>query len=104
MVMSLDSVLIISFTGIFVGIILLLFSNDEEKELARRYGISDFEKIYRANDMIKGESYLVVSGVTNGEICDGVIYDENGYQIESVIFSSKQQEMQKIITMKFNFE
>ena len=30
MVMSLDSVLIISFTGIFVGIILLLFSNDEE--------------------------------------------------------------------------
>lgn len=30
MIMSLDSVLIISFTGIFVGIILLLFSNDEE--------------------------------------------------------------------------
>ena len=30
MLMSLDSVLIISFTGIFVGIILLLFSNDEE--------------------------------------------------------------------------
>ena len=30
MIMSLDSVLIISFTGIFVGIILLLFSNDKE--------------------------------------------------------------------------
>ena len=78
----------------------LIFSNNEEKEMGKKYGILDFDKIYRANDMIQGESYFVASGVTNGEICDGVVCDESAYEIESIIFSSQDREMQTINTMR----
>jgi fructose-1,6-bisphosphatase II len=78
----------------------LLFSNDEEKEVGKKYGIINFDKIYRANDMVKGESYLIASGVTNGEVCDGVVSDDHAYEVESLIFSSKDKEMQTINTMR----
>lgn len=80
----------------------LIFSNDEEKEAGKKYGIMDFDRIYRVNDMIKGESYFVASGVTNGEICDGVVYDGNAYEVESLIFSSKDKEVQTINTVRMD--
>ena len=78
----------------------LIFSSEDEKEAGKKYGIIDFNKIYRANDMVKGESYFIASGVTNGEICDGVVCDDEAYEVESLIFSSKDKEMQTINTMR----
>ena len=54
MIMSLDSVLIISFIGIFVGVILLLFTNDEKisyfvKIIKNKFGkiFLKFEQVYK---------------------------------------------------------
>lgn len=79
----------------------LLFSSDEEKEMGKKFGILDFDKKYRVSDMIKGESYFIASGVTNGEICDGVISDDSAYEVESLVFSSETHEMQTINTTRY---
>lgn len=74
----------------------LLFKTDEEKEKAKKFRITDLNKKYSAEDMIKGEGYFIASGVTKSEIFEGVSVENNLYEIHSMILSTKEFEMQMI--------
>ncbi|MFC0343747.1 hypothetical protein [Epilithonimonas hispanica] len=50
--MSLDFVIIISFAGIFVGIVLLLFSNDK-KNISALYYLSNSYKEQKSKTILK---------------------------------------------------
>jgi len=78
----------------------LIFENDEQKEAGKKYGIIDFNKKYHAHDMVDGESYFVATGVTNGDSLQGVIFHGDSYETESLVFSSKNREMQTINTIR----
>ena len=50
----------------------LLFRNEDEKGRARKWGITDLDKIYDLNELAKGDCIFAATGVTDGSLLDGV--------------------------------
>ena len=50
----------------------LVFRNEDEKARARRLGITDFDRIYKLEDLAKGDCIFAATGVTSGSLLDGV--------------------------------
>lgn len=50
----------------------LLFRNDDEKARAHKWGVSDLDRIYHLNDLVKGDAIFAATGVTDGSLLDGV--------------------------------
>ncbi|WPZ03358.1 class II fructose-bisphosphatase [Blastomonas marina] len=52
----------------------LVFRNDDEKERARKWGIADedFDKIYKLDELARGDCIFAATGVTDGSLLEGV--------------------------------
>ncbi|CAN5342361.1 class II fructose-bisphosphatase [soil metagenome] len=50
----------------------LLFRNDDEKARARKWGITDLDKIYDLKELAKGDCIFAATGVTDGSLLAGV--------------------------------
>ncbi|GAA4046208.1 class II fructose-bisphosphatase [Parerythrobacter jejuensis] len=66
----------------------LVFRNDDEKARARKWGIADadFDRIYKLEDLAKGDCIFAATGVTSGSLLDGVKRKRGGVMTtESVV-------------------
>ena len=64
----------------------LLFRNDDERGRARKWGIEDLNKIYKLEDLAKGDCIVAATGVTSGSLLDGVKHLKGGKMTtESVV-------------------
>jgi fructose-1,6-bisphosphatase II len=68
---------------------ILEFRNDEEKNRARRMGITDFDRVYQLEDLAKGPVMFVATGVTNGSYLQGVRYIAGGAKTHSIVMRSE---------------
>jgi fructose-1,6-bisphosphatase II / sedoheptulose-1,7-bisphosphatase len=50
----------------------LLFRNEDERSRARKWGIEDLDRIYKLEDLAKGDCIFAATGVTSGSLLDGV--------------------------------
>ena len=50
----------------------LVFRNDDERGRARRWGITDLDRIYGLHDLAKGDVIFAATGVTDGSLLKGV--------------------------------
>jgi len=50
----------------------LLFRNDDERARARKWGIDDLNKIYKLEELAKGDCIFAATGVTDGSLLQGV--------------------------------
>jgi fructose-1,6-bisphosphatase II / sedoheptulose-1,7-bisphosphatase len=50
----------------------LVFRNEDEKARARKWGIEDFDRIYKLHDLARGDCIFAATGVTSGSLLDGV--------------------------------
>ena len=50
----------------------LLFRNDDERARAAKWGIEDLDRIYRLEELAKGDCIFAATGVTGGSLLDGV--------------------------------
>jgi fructose-1,6-bisphosphatase II / sedoheptulose-1,7-bisphosphatase len=50
----------------------LLFRNEDEKARARKWGVTDLDRIYHLNDLVKGDAIFAATGVTDGSLLEGV--------------------------------
>jgi len=50
----------------------LLFRNEDEKGRARKWGIEDLNKIYKLEELAKGDCIFAATGVTDGSLLEGV--------------------------------
>jgi fructose-1,6-bisphosphatase II / sedoheptulose-1,7-bisphosphatase len=50
----------------------LLFRNDDERGRARKWGITDLDKIYDLSELAKGDCIFAATGVTDGSLLEGV--------------------------------
>jgi len=67
----------------------LLFRNDDERERARRWGITDLNRKYSMTDLAKGDVMFAATGVTNGTMLQGVRRFPGGAITHSVVMRSK---------------
>ena len=78
-----------------------LVLNDEEKIRARKLGITDFKKKYYTEDMVKGDVIFCATGVTNGDLTEGV--KDLGNEFEVTTFAlHKSKKIKKIIKNIYN--
>lgn len=50
----------------------LLFRNDDERGRARRWGITDLDRVYALEDLASGDVIFAATGVTDGSLLKGV--------------------------------
>jgi len=64
----------------------LLFRNDDERGRARKWGVTDLDRIYELGDLVKGDAIFAATGVTDGSLLDGVKVRKGGLiTTESVV-------------------
>ncbi|GGY99846.1 fructose-1,6-bisphosphatase [Novosphingobium colocasiae] len=64
----------------------LLFRNDDERARARKWGIDDLNRIYKLEDLAKGDCIFAATGVTDGSLLKGVKHFKTGKMTtESVV-------------------
>ena len=64
----------------------LLFRNDDEKARARKWGVTDLDRIYLLDDLVKGDAIFAATGVTDGSLLEGVKRRKGGCMTtESVV-------------------
>jgi len=56
----------------------LIFRNEDEKQRARKLGITDLDRIYHLEDLARGDVIFAATGVTDGSLLDGVKRYKNG--------------------------
>ena len=60
-------------------------------------GINDFDKKYKLEEIIKGDSLFCATGVTKGDLVNGLKLKDNKMVLNTLI-THKSQNMKKIVT------
>jgi fructose-1,6-bisphosphatase II / sedoheptulose-1,7-bisphosphatase len=76
----------------------LLFNDDAQKQRAQTMGISDFSKIYSAQELAKGDVIFAATGVTSGVLLKGVVHKQGKITTESICMESATKTIQRIKT------
>jgi len=66
----------------------LVFRNADEKERARRVGITDLDKKYDLHEMVRADAIFAATGVTKGALLDGIRREGGQVITHSLVMSS----------------
>ena len=77
-----------------------IFKNDKDKSRAKQMGIENFEKKYEIKEIVKGDSIFCASGITTGDIINGVKKENEFFYTETLV-THKSQNLIKKIRKKF---
>ena len=62
-----------------------LFSTDEDKNRAKKMGITDLNKKYDLSEIVSGDSIFCATGITTGDLVNGVELKNNIYHTETLV-------------------
>ena len=62
-----------------------IFDNDKDIKDANKMGITDLNKKYELNEIIKGDSIFCSTGITSSEMLNGVVINNNEYITETLV-------------------
>ncbi len=75
----------------------LLFRNDAERGRAHRWGIEDLNRIYRLEDMARGDCIFAATGVTDGSLLGGVKRRKGGcVETDSIVMRASSGTVRRI--------
>ena len=75
----------------------LVFRNEDEKARARKAGITDFDRIYRLEDLARGDVIFAATGVTDGSLLEGVRRYKNGrITTESIVMRASSGTVRRV--------
>ena len=82
----------------------LKFRSEEEKERAKKMGITDLDRIYTETDLARGDSVVfATTGVTDGDMLDGVRFTGDGAETHSMVMRVKTGTVRTIRT-RYRFD
>ena len=67
----------------------LLFRNDDERARARKAGITNFDRVYTRDDLVRGDVIFAATGVTNGSLLAGIKREPGWVTTETILMRSK---------------
>ena len=73
-----------------------MFETEKDKQRARTMGIKDFKKKYELNEIVSGDSIFCATGITSGDLVNGIKINGNKYISETLI-THKDSNLNKII-------
>jgi len=73
-----------------------IFDNDKDINDAKKMGITDFNKKYELNEIVKGDSIFCATGITTSEVLSGIDIKGNSYTSETLV-THNNSDFKKII-------
>ena len=70
-------------TVTFKGDLFLIMNKDINE--AKSMGITDLNKKYELNEIVKGDSIFCASGITNSEVLNGIVIEEDKFISETLV-------------------
>jgi len=67
----------------------LLFRNDEERARARKAGITNFDRVYTRDDLVRADVIFAATGVTSGSLLAGIRREPGWVTLETILMRSK---------------
>ncbi len=80
--------------GHFLG--RLLFRNDDERARARKAGITNLDRVYTRDDLVKSEVIFAATGVTSGSLLNGIRREPGWVTMETILMRSKTGSVRRI--------
>jgi len=73
-----------------------MFDDDKNINDAKKMGITDLNKKYELNEIVKGDSIFCATGITTGDVLSGIDIKDNNYTYETLV-THKNSNFKKII-------
>jgi len=73
-----------------------IFDNDKDISDAKKMGITDLNKKYELNEIVKGDSIFCATGITTSDVLSGIDINDNNYTSETLV-THKSSNFKKII-------
>ena len=73
-----------------------IFDNDRDINEAKKMGITDLNKKYELNEIVKGDSIFCASGITTSNVLKGIEIKDNNYSSETFV-THKNSNFKEII-------
>ncbi|WP_435258068.1 class II fructose-bisphosphatase [Thioclava sp. FR2] len=67
----------------------LLFRNDDERGRAKKAGITNFDRVYTRDDLVRGDVIFAATGVTDGSLLSGIKREPGYLTAETILMRSK---------------
>jgi fructose-1,6-bisphosphatase II / sedoheptulose-1,7-bisphosphatase len=67
----------------------LLFRNDNERGRAKAAGITNFDRVYTRDDLVRGDVIFAATGVTSGSLLAGIKREPGWVTTETLLMRSK---------------
>jgi fructose-1,6-bisphosphatase II / sedoheptulose-1,7-bisphosphatase len=74
----------------------LLFRNDDERGRAKKAGITNFDRVYTRDDLVRGDVIFAATGVTNGSLLRGIRREPGWVTMETILMRSKTGSVRRI--------
>jgi fructose-1,6-bisphosphatase II / sedoheptulose-1,7-bisphosphatase len=75
----------------------LVFRNEDEKARARKWGITDLDKVYDLEELAKGDVIFAATGVTDGSLLEGVKRKRGGITTtESIVMRASSGTVRRV--------
>ena len=76
----------------------LITDKEEQKERARKMGVTDFNKKYELEEMASGDVYFAATGVTDGNLLSGVKFGKTGITTDTVVMRASTRTVRWVKT------
>ena len=73
-----------------------IFDNEKDINEAKKMGITDLNKKYELNEIVKGDSIFCATGITTSNVLSGIDINDNNYTSETLV-THKNSNFKKII-------
>ena len=74
----------------------LVLKNEDEIKRAKVLGISDFKKKYNIMDMVKGDVIFCATGITGGDLLEGINDKGVYFEANSFVLHKSQNTSKKV--------
>lgn len=75
----------------------LVFRNEDERMRARKWGITDLDKIYDLEELAQGDCIFAATGVTDGSLLEGVKHKRGGtITTESIVMRASSGTVRRV--------
>lgn len=74
----------------------LLFRNEDEKARARKAGITNFDRVYTRDDLVRADVIFAATGVTSGSLLAGIKREPGWVTLETILMRSKSGSIRRM--------
>ena len=81
----------------------ILINNSDEEKRAIKMGITDVSRVYKLGDLVSKDVIFSASGVTDGSLLNGVVFQDGRVFVETLVMRSNNGTVRRLKTEYKNF-